>query len=83
MLTDTELDAVQYFTGIWSISHYRMFYGFVLQRPVSQEEAHDAIMRLTERHYVAHPEDRPAFEETYAALTRSPHTFWRSQHLHS
>lgn len=83
MLTDTELDVVQYFTGIWSIGHYQMMYGFLLERPVSREEASDALTRLTERHYLAHPEDRPAFEETYAALTRSPHTLWHGQYLHS
>lgn len=77
MLTDAELDKVQYFTGIWSLSHYQMFYGFILERPISRDEASDAITRLTERHYLAHPDERPKPEETYAALTHSPHNFWR------
>ncbi len=71
MLTDTELDAVHLFTGLYSRQMWAYLYGFLLGRTVEVEEVSDAHTRLYDAYYLAHPEQRPRPEDTIASLIRS------------
>jgi hypothetical protein len=72
LVADYDVMKCRWWSGMWSLGHYQMFFGLSLERPVSADEALEIIGKLNGLGPIR-------FEESWASVERNPEVFWRSQ----